>query len=97
MLLTVRTQDGHHRGYPSPVPGGWFTLGEVGLAFVVPRAGAALAPRELIEWARHRMANYKVPRYVETCDALPANAVGKVLKDELRESWRARAGKEKLS
>lgn len=66
-------------------------LGEVGLAFVVPRAGA-LEPRELIAWARLRMANYKVPRYVEICDALPTNAVGKVRKDELRESWRVRVG-----
>ena len=30
------------------------------------------------------MANYKVPRYVEVVDALPLNAIGKVLKTELR-------------
>ena len=30
------------------------------------------------------MANYKVPRVVELVDALPVNATGKVVKDELR-------------
>jgi acyl-CoA synthetase (AMP-forming)/AMP-acid ligase II len=30
------------------------------------------------------MANYKVPRRVEIVEALPLNATGKVLKDELR-------------
>jgi acyl-CoA synthetase (AMP-forming)/AMP-acid ligase II len=30
------------------------------------------------------MANYKAPRAVEIVDALPLNATGKVVKDELR-------------
>ena len=30
------------------------------------------------------MANFKVPRFVEFLDALPVNATGKVVKDELR-------------
>jgi acyl-CoA synthetase (AMP-forming)/AMP-acid ligase II len=30
------------------------------------------------------MANYKVPRYVEIVDAVPLNASGKVVRDELR-------------
>jgi HIP---CoA ligase len=59
-------------------------LGEVGMAFIIPRAGTRLLPDEVIGWARQRMANYKVPRYVEICDDLPVNAVGKVMKDELR-------------
>jgi acyl-CoA synthetase (AMP-forming)/AMP-acid ligase II len=59
-------------------------LGEVGMAFVVLRPGAALEPSEIIEWARGEMANYKVPRVVEFLDALPVNATGKVVKDQLR-------------
>jgi HIP---CoA ligase len=59
-------------------------LGEVGRAFVVPRAGATVDPDELISWCRQEMANYKVPRSVEVVDALPLNASGKVLKYELR-------------
>jgi acyl-CoA synthetase (AMP-forming)/AMP-acid ligase II len=59
-------------------------LGEVGVAFVVPRPGVSVAPDEVIAWAREHMANYKVPRAVEIVDALPLNASGKVLKYELR-------------
>ena len=60
-------------------------LGEVGAAFVVPRAGATIDPDELIEWCREKMANYKVPRRVLVIDALPLNASNKVLKYRLRE------------
>jgi acyl-CoA synthetase (AMP-forming)/AMP-acid ligase II len=59
-------------------------LGEVGMAFVVLDSGASLEPAELMEWARGEMANFKVPRFVEIVEALPVNATGKVVKDELR-------------
>ena len=61
-------------------------MGEVGMAFVIPRPGAAVDPDEVVAWARERMANYKVPRRVAVVDALPLNASGKVLKHELRAS-----------
>jgi len=60
-------------------------MGEVGVAFVVPRSGATIDPDELIAWCREHMANYKVPRRVEVVDALPLNASGKVLKYQLRD------------
>jgi acyl-CoA synthetase (AMP-forming)/AMP-acid ligase II len=59
-------------------------LGEVGVAFVVPRPGREPDPDELIAWSRDRMANYKVPRRFEVIEALPLNASNKVLKYELR-------------
>ncbi|MBL7496486.1 AMP-binding protein [Frankia sp. CNm7] len=60
-------------------------LGEVGMAYVIPRAGQpAPTPAEIIAWARDRMANYKAPRYVEVVDSLPLNATGKVVRYELR-------------
>jgi acyl-CoA synthetase (AMP-forming)/AMP-acid ligase II len=59
-------------------------LGEVGMAFVVPRPGATPRPDEIIEWSREQMANYKVPRQVALVDELPVNATGKVVKDDLR-------------
>jgi acyl-CoA synthetase (AMP-forming)/AMP-acid ligase II len=65
-------------------------MGEVGMAFVVPRPGAEPKPEEIIAWCRERMANYKVPRRVEIVAALPMNAAGKVQKFVLRE--RALAG-----
>ncbi|MCK9923949.1 FadD3 family acyl-CoA ligase [Frankia sp. AgPm24] len=60
-------------------------LGEVGMAFVVLCPGAVTTPGELVTWSRERMANYKVPRYVQVIDALPLNATGKVVKQHLRE------------
>ncbi len=65
-------------------------LGEVGIAYVVPRPNVAVDPDEIIGWCREEMANYKVPRAVEIVDALPLNASGKVLKYELRERAAAR-------
>ena len=59
-------------------------LGEVGKAFVVPRAGAAPDPEELVAWCRERLAGYKVPRTVALVDSLPRNATGKVAKSDLR-------------
>jgi len=59
-------------------------LGEVGVAFVVARPGAAATGDDIIEWSRAQMANYKVPRVVEILDELPVNATGKVVKDDLR-------------
>jgi acyl-CoA synthetase (AMP-forming)/AMP-acid ligase II len=66
-------------GVPDP------RLGEVGVAFVIPRANAVVDPSELLEWCRTQMANFKVPRHVEVVDAFPLNATGKVLKFELRD------------
>ena len=60
-------------------------MGEVGMAFVVPRPGQSVDPDQLIAWARQEMANYKVPRVVRVVDHLPLNASGKVVKYELRE------------
>jgi HIP---CoA ligase len=59
-------------------------MGEVGYAFVIPRHNATITPDALIAWCRDKMANYKVPRYVEIVDAVPLNASGKVVRDELR-------------
>ena len=60
-------------------------LGEVGMAYVVPRAGAGVTPESVIAWCRAVMANYKVPRYVRVVAELPTNSLGKVLKFKLRE------------
>jgi acyl-CoA synthetase (AMP-forming)/AMP-acid ligase II len=70
-------------------------LGEVGMAFVVLRPGIddpAPTPEDIVAWSRDQMANYKAPRTVEILDALPLNATGKVVKDELRARARGAAG-----
>ncbi|MEW6268444.1 MAG: FadD3 family acyl-CoA ligase [Thermodesulfobacteriota bacterium] len=64
-------------------------LGEVGMAFVVPRPGERLARDEVVAWCRQEIANFKVPRHVAIVDDLPLNATGKVQKLVLRERARA--------
>lgn len=64
-------------------------LGEVGMAFVVPKHGTSPTEADIIAWAKHEMANYKVPRRVAIVDALPLNSVGKVVKAELRTAARS--------
>jgi acyl-CoA synthetase (AMP-forming)/AMP-acid ligase II len=59
-------------------------MGEVGMAWIVPAVGHTPVPDEIISWCRERMANYKVPRRVAGVEALPFNAAGKVIKDDLR-------------
>jgi acyl-CoA synthetase (AMP-forming)/AMP-acid ligase II len=59
-------------------------LGEVGHAFVVARTGEHVDCDALIDLAKTRLANYKVPRSVEVVDELPVNAAGKVTKHVLR-------------
>jgi len=59
-------------------------LGEVAMAYVVATAGHVVDSAAIIAWTRERLANYKVPRAVVAVPALPINATGKVMKDELR-------------
>ena len=64
--------------------------GEAVVALVVA-AGEAPAPAELIGFARDRVAGFKVPKSIEFLDALPRNAAGKVLKRDLRETYKGSA------
>lgn len=58
--------------------------GERVAAAVVPVKGAALALEEVRDWARHRLAPYKLPSAMVLLDDLPRNAMGKVVKPEVR-------------
>jgi long-chain acyl-CoA synthetase len=58
--------------------------GEEVVAFVVPAAGAAPAPEALDAACLAAIARFKRPRRYLFVDSLPRNAVGKVLKRELR-------------
>ena len=50
------------------------------MAFVIPRGGATLDADEIIAFARGRIANFKVPKYVEIVDRFPLTGSGKVQK-----------------
>lgn len=60
-------------------------LGEVGKAFIVTRPDFSLDEATAIAYARHHLANFKAPRSVSFVTALPRNAGGKVVKQQLRE------------
>jgi long-chain acyl-CoA synthetase len=44
-----------------------------------------ISEKDIIEWAKERMASYKYPRKVEFINVLPRTAVGKVFRRKLRE------------
>jgi fatty-acyl-CoA synthase len=63
-------------------------LGEVPCAYVVLKAGELATEEALIEWAKARCANFRVPRYlkiVNDFESLGMTASGKVQKTKLRE------------
>jgi acyl-CoA synthetase (AMP-forming)/AMP-acid ligase II len=58
--------------------------GEAVTAVVVPRAGRAPDPEEIIAHCRGRLAGYETPKAVVFAEALPDTVGGKVLKYKLR-------------
>ena len=60
--------------------------GETPVAFVVPRTGATDA-ESLLQWANRRLGKVQRLAAVRIVASLPRNAIGKVLKRELRERW----------
>jgi fatty-acyl-CoA synthase len=61
--------------------------GESVKAVVVPKKDVALAPEEIIEYCRGKIAKYKIPKAIVLTDVLPRNAAGKILKRILREKF----------
>lgn len=62
--------------------------GEQVMAIVVPKAGSPLTAEEVIDWCHQRLASFKKPAIVQFVPALPRNALGKVLRKELREQFK---------
>ncbi len=63
-------------------------FGEVGVAVVVPRAGASLDPDAIIAQLRGQLAHFKVPKRCFVATELPRNSMAKVQKNLLREQYR---------
>jgi long-chain acyl-CoA synthetase len=64
--------------------------GEVVKAFIVLRSGEQASVEEIREFAKARLAAYKVPRAVEFRDELPKTMIGKVLRRALIEEEQAK-------
>ncbi|MBV8171513.1 MAG: fatty acid--CoA ligase [Candidatus Eremiobacteraeota bacterium] len=62
--------------------------GEAPAAIIVLKPGATLDVAELIEHARGKLAHFKVPKHVKFVEVLPKGGTGKILKRELRESYK---------
>ena len=58
--------------------------GEVGVAVVAVRPGYALDVAGVLTYCDGKLARFKQPRRVVFVEALPRNAMGKVIKAELR-------------
>lgn len=61
--------------------------GEAVRAVVVPKAGRPKDAQSILDFARQRIAGYKVPKAVDFVTELPRNASGKILKRELRKPY----------
>ncbi len=57
--------------------------GEVAVAFVILKEGAAARETELRHFCREHLASMKVPRQVLICESLPRGPTGKILKRAL--------------
>lgn len=69
-------------------------VGERIKAMVVLKEDArGVSGTDVTQWCRVRLAPYKVPSYIEFRDMLPKSKVGKMLRREMREEERRRAGK----
>lgn len=70
-------------------------FGEVGVAVIVPRAGAAVVADDILSTLKGQLANFKVPKRCVVVADLPRNTMGKVQKNLLRaqyqETFQARA------
>lgn len=67
-------------GYPDD------DLGERVSAFVVPKSGEQVNLDDITGYLREQgLATFKLPERLEIIDALPRNALGKVIRDELRD------------
>jgi len=62
-------------------------FGEAGLAIIVPEKGRELSAAAMLADLKGRLANYKVPKQMVFVPELPRNAMGKVQKNVLRDTY----------
>jgi len=70
--------------------------GEIVKAFLVldPGKKGQVSSKDIQDWAKDKMASYKIPSLIEFRESLPTTMVGKVLRRVLKEEEMAKRGKE---
>ena len=63
------------------------TFGEAVFAIIVVAVDAPPEPDDLIDFCRRHIGGYKIPRRFAFVDALPRSPLGKILKNQLRQSF----------
>jgi len=61
-------------------------MGEVAIAYLIPREGRRIDPQEIVDFCAREIANFKVPRYVEVVKEFPMTQSGKIQKFRLRDA-----------
>ncbi len=59
--------------------------GEIPKAYIALQEGESSTEKEIKEYLKEKIANYKIPRYIKILDELPKTPTGKILKKDLRE------------
>ena len=62
-------------------------FGEVGVALVIAKPGAALEPAAILAQLKATLANFKIPKRCYVVKELPRNAMGKIQKNLLRTQY----------
>jgi malonyl-CoA/methylmalonyl-CoA synthetase len=63
-------------------------FGEVGVAVIIAKPGAAVDPDRVIATLKSQLANFKIPKRCVVVNELPRNTMGKVQKNLLREQYK---------
>jgi fatty-acyl-CoA synthase len=71
--------------------------GEELMAWIIPRAGAALDEDGVREFCQGQIARFKIPRYVKFVDDFPMTVTGKVQKFKMREQAIGELGLERAA
>ena len=61
--------------------------GEVVKAILVLKPDAKMTQEEVTEYCKSNLASFKAPQYIGIVNELPRNAMGKVLKNDLRKDY----------
>jgi len=59
-------------------------MGERGMAFIILKEGQTSSEKEILDFCKDKIANYKIPKYVKFVNEIPMAGVGKVQSSNYR-------------